>query len=107
MILVCWNGSSGSMQSRQRNTAGKPTWCCARSVSYTHLDVYKRQAQEVQDKIKEWSRQYTGVVCYCFDSFSTLLYVLLSLIHIFYESDADRQTVYMWIARFVVTAAVR
>lgn len=24
-----------------------------------------------------------------------------------YESDADRQTVYMWIARFVVTAAVR
>lgn len=30
MILVCWNGSSGSMQSRQRNTAGKPTWCCAR-----------------------------------------------------------------------------
>ena len=33
-------------------------------------------AQKVQDKIKEWSRQYTGVVCYCFDSFSTLLYVL-------------------------------
>lgn len=24
-----------------------------------------------------------------------------------YESDADRQTVYMWIARFVVTAAAR
>ena len=32
--------------------------------------------KEMQDKIKEWSRQYTGVVCYCFDSFSTLLYVL-------------------------------
>ena len=36
----------------------------------------QKVAQEVQDKIKEWSRQYTGVVCYCFDSFSTLLYVL-------------------------------
>jgi hypothetical protein len=36
----------------------------------------QKTAQEVQDKIKEWSRQYTGVVCYCFDSFSTLLYVL-------------------------------
>lgn len=36
----------------------------------------QKTAQEVQDKIKEWSRQYTGVVCYCFDSFSTLLSVL-------------------------------
>lgn len=36
----------------------------------------QKAAQEVQDKIKEWSRQYTGVVCYCFDNFSTLLYVL-------------------------------
>lgn len=24
----------------------------------------QKVAQEVQDKIKEWSRQYTGVVCY-------------------------------------------
>lgn len=33
-------------------------------------------AQEVQNKIKDWSEQYPNVVCYCFDSFSTLLYVL-------------------------------
>ena len=33
-------------------------------------------ALEVQNKIEEWSRQYPNVVCYCFDSFSTLLYVL-------------------------------
>ena len=70
-------------------------------VSYTHLDVYKRQvrprtekgfftvtvpppwngparraAQAVQDQIKEWSKQYPNVVCYCFDSYSTLVYVL-------------------------------
>lgn len=36
----------------------------------------RRAAQEVQDKIKEWSKQYPDVVCYCFDSYSTLLYVL-------------------------------
>lgn len=33
-------------------------------------------AQEVQEQIKEWAEQYPNVVCYCFDSFSTLLYVL-------------------------------
>ena len=33
-------------------------------------------AQEVQEKIKEWAAQYPNVICYCFDSFSTLLYVL-------------------------------
>lgn len=32
----------------------------------------QKTAQEVQDKIKEWSRQYTGVVCYCFDSLPLL-----------------------------------
>lgn len=36
----------------------------------------QRKAQEMQDKIKKWSEQYPNVVCYCFDSFSTLLYVL-------------------------------
>ena len=25
---------------------------------------------------KKWSEQYPNVICYCFDSFSTLLYVL-------------------------------
>lgn len=33
-------------------------------------------AQAVQEQIKEWAEQYLNVVCYCFDSFSTLLYVL-------------------------------
>ncbi len=39
---------------------------------------YSRQceAQAIQEKIKEWSKQYPHVVCYCFDSYSTLLYVL-------------------------------
>ena len=36
----------------------------------------QRKAQEVQDRIKKWSEQYPNVICYCFDSFSTLLYVL-------------------------------
>jgi hypothetical protein len=36
----------------------------------------RREAKEVQNKIKEWSEQYPNVICYCFDSFSTLLYVL-------------------------------
>ena len=33
-------------------------------------------AQEMQNRIKKWSEQYPNVICYCFDSFSTLLYVL-------------------------------
>ena len=33
-------------------------------------------AQAVQEQIKEWAEQYPNVVCYSFDSFSTLLYVL-------------------------------
>ena len=33
----------------------------------------QRKAQEVQDRIKKWSEQYPNVICYCFDSFSTLL----------------------------------
>lgn len=33
-------------------------------------------ALAAQRKIKEWSEQYPELVCYCFDSFSTLLYVL-------------------------------
>lgn len=36
----------------------------------------QKTAQEVQDTIKDWSRRYPDVVCYCFDSYSTLLYVL-------------------------------
>lgn len=38
--------------------------------------VNESDALSVQEKIKEWSKQYPDVVCYCFDSFSTLLYVL-------------------------------
>lgn len=38
--------------------------------------VSESDALSVQEKIKEWSKQYPDVVCYCFDSFSTLLYVL-------------------------------
>ena len=34
------------------------------------------KALEIQETIKEWSMQYPNVVCCCFDSFSTLLYVL-------------------------------
>lgn len=34
------------------------------------------KAMKIQETIKEWSKQYPNVVCYCFDSFSTLLYVL-------------------------------
>lgn len=36
----------------------------------------QEEAQRVQQKVREWSKQYPHVVCYCFDSFSTLLYVL-------------------------------
>lgn len=38
--------------------------------------VMEPDALEAQKKIKEWSKQYPEIVCYCFDSFSTLLYVL-------------------------------
>lgn len=34
------------------------------------------KALKIQETIKEWSMQYPNVVCYCFDSFSTLLYAL-------------------------------
>ena len=27
-------------------TGIEPVWCCHRAVSYTHLDVYKRQVQD-------------------------------------------------------------
>ena len=36
----------------------------------------RRAAQAIQDQIKEWSKQYPNVVCYCFDGYSTLDYVL-------------------------------
>lgn len=39
-------------------------------------DPARRAAQAIQDQIKEWSKQYPNVVCYCFDSYSTLVYVL-------------------------------
>lgn len=35
-----------------------------------------RSAQELQQKIKGWSEQYQDIVCYCFDPYSTLIYVL-------------------------------
>lgn len=38
--------------------------------------VSEADALSVQQTIKEWSKQYPDMVCYCFDSFSTLLYVL-------------------------------
>lgn len=38
--------------------------------------VVEPDALAAQKKIKEWSKQYPEIVCYCFDSFSTLLYVL-------------------------------
>ena len=38
--------------------------------------VAEQKAIRTQKTIKEWSEQYPDVVCYCFDSFSTLLYVL-------------------------------
>lgn len=34
------------------------------------------KAQILQNQIKEWSKQYPDVICYCFDSFGTLIYVL-------------------------------
>lgn len=33
-------------------------------------------ARQTQAKLNQLSKQYPDVVCYCFDSFSTLLYVL-------------------------------
>lgn len=33
-------------------------------------------ARAIQGRIKQWSEQYPDIVCYCFDSYSTLLYVL-------------------------------
>lgn len=38
--------------------------------------VSEMKALDLQETIKEWSKQYPDVICYCFDSFSTLLYVL-------------------------------
>ena len=38
--------------------------------------VAEMKATKIQETIKDWSKQYPNVVCYCFDSFSTLLYVL-------------------------------
>ena len=35
-----------------------------------------RKARILQNQIKEWSKQYPDVICYCFDSFGTLIYVL-------------------------------
>lgn len=29
----------------------------------------RRAAQAIQDQIKEWSKQYPNVVCYCFDGY--------------------------------------
>lgn len=36
----------------------------------------ENQAKEIQTQVKELARQYPRVVCYCFDEFSTLLYVV-------------------------------
>lgn len=36
----------------------------------------ERFAHEQQQKIKEWSERFPDIVCYCFDSYSTLVYVL-------------------------------
>ncbi|ADL03721.1 hypothetical protein [Lacrimispora saccharolytica] len=36
----------------------------------------ERFAQEQQEKIKKWSEQYPDIICYCFDTYSTLVYVL-------------------------------
>ena len=36
----------------------------------------RRAAQAIQGQFKEWSKQYPNVVCYCFDGYSTLVYVL-------------------------------
>lgn len=33
-------------------------------------------ARALQGKIKAWSKQYPDIICYCFDSFSTMFYVL-------------------------------
>ena len=38
--------------------------------------VSEQRARNTQETIKELSKQYPNVICYCFDSFSTLLYVL-------------------------------
>ena len=34
------------------------------------------RALEIQETIKEWSKQYPDIICYCFDSYSTMVYVL-------------------------------
>ncbi len=39
-------------------------------------DAAEPDALAAQKRIREWSEQYPEMVCYCFDSFSTLLYVL-------------------------------
>lgn len=33
-------------------------------------------AMEIQRQIKQMTAQYPGIVCYCFDPFSTLVYVV-------------------------------
>lgn len=33
-------------------------------------------AKAIQGRIQTWSKQYPDIVCYCFDSYSTLLYLL-------------------------------
>ena len=38
--------------------------------------VAQKEAEHIQKRIKELSRQYPNVVCYCFEADSTLVYVL-------------------------------
>lgn len=36
--------------------------------------VTETAAAEIQQKIKRKTAEYPGIVCYCFDAFSTLIY---------------------------------
>lgn len=35
-----------------------------------------RQALELQNRLRELSKRYSHVVCYCYDAFSTLVYAI-------------------------------
>ena len=57
---------------------GRPRACYGKSVSYTHLDVYKRQAQEHLHLIEQGARRMGQLV----DELLKLARLGLSLIHI-------------------------
>ena len=65
-----WHGGSDE-EGMDSNTIRMPDYK-GKSISGRVITARKVD----RDQIKEWSKQYPNVVCYCFDGYSTLVYVL-------------------------------